>query len=76
MAMMIRGTGTALFSLSALVAARSAFAAGSAEAAPGVHRPEWVIWAALAAMIFLLILAIALQGRGLKKGGKGGHPYL
>ena len=60
---------------SALALPRLSFA-GSAEAAPGVHRPEWVIWSALAALMLLLIVIIVFQGKGLRKGGKGGHPYL
>ena len=63
------------FLTAALVLPTSALA-GSAEAAPGVHRPEWIIWAALAALMLLLIVVIAMQGKGLRKGGKGGHPYL
>ena len=51
--------------------------AGSAEAAPGVHRPDWVIWAVLGALLLVLFLVLfATQGgwRG-KRGGKIEPPY-
>lgn len=64
------------FAAAVLLVLPRAALAGGAEAAPGVHRPEWVIWAALGTLMLLLIAGIALSGKGLKKGGKGGHPYL
>ena len=76
MPMTIRWLRAGLFAILALILPKLALAAGSAEAAPGAHRPEWVIWAALASLILLLIVIIAFQGKGLRKGGKGGHPYL
>jgi len=51
--------------------------AGSAEAAPGTHRPDWVIWALLGALLLVLFLILfATQGgwRG-KRGGKIEPPY-
>ena len=61
----------------ALFLARSSFA-GNAEAAPGAHRPEWVIWAALGAlMLLLLVIILAMNWPGRRKGGgKTGLPYL
>lgn len=52
--------------------------AGSAEAAPGAHRPDWVIWAALATLMLVLLgVIIAVQWPGRPKGGsKTGLPYL
>lgn len=64
------------FASAVLLLLSRAALAGSAEALPGVRRPEWVIWAALGTLILLLIGGIVLSGKGLKKGGKGGHPYL
>jgi hypothetical protein len=73
--MNIRWLSAVVFAASALVLPQISLA-GSAELAPGAHRPEWIIWAALASLMLLLIVIIALQGKGLRKGGKGGHPYL
>jgi hypothetical protein len=50
--------------------------AGTAEAAPGVHRPDWVIGAALAVLLVILLLIVMSQGRLGRKGRGGGHPYL
>jgi hypothetical protein len=75
MPMNIRWLSAVPSAILALVLPKFALA-GSAEAAPGVHRPEWVIWAALGALMLLLIVVISMQGKGLRKGGKGGHPYL
>ena len=70
---------TAMRAIAIALAARgAAFAAGAAEAAPGAHRPDWVIWAALAAlMLFLLGIIAAVNWPGRRKGGsKTGLPYL
>ena len=73
--MNIRWLRAGLFAILAFVLPKLALA-GSAEAAPGAHRPEWVIWVALASLMLVLIVIVAFQGKGLRKGGKGGHPYL
>ena len=50
---------------------------GSAEAAPGVNRPEWILWGALGAVLLLLaLIVIGVQGgRGGKRGRKITPPY-
>ena len=73
--MNIRRVSSLLFAASALILPGISFA-GSAELAPGAHRPEWIIWSALASLMLILFVIIVLQGKGLRKGGKGGHPYL
>jgi hypothetical protein len=50
--------------------------AGTAEAAPGAHRPDWVIGAALGVLLVILLLIVLSQGRLGRKGRGGGHPYL
>jgi hypothetical protein len=75
--MTIQRFGSAFILAATLALARSSFA-GNAEAAPGAHRPEWVIWAALAALMLLLlgIIAAANWPGRRKGGGKTGLPYL
>ena len=75
--MIIQRLRAVIFAASALVLPRWAFA-GNAGAAPGVHRPEWVIWSALGTlMLLLLVIILAMNWPGRRKGGgKTGLPYL
>jgi hypothetical protein len=71
--MIMRRTLSAAF----LVFFAPASFAGSAEAAPGVHRPDWVIWAVLGSLLLVLFLVLfATQGGWRdKRGGKIEPPY-
>lgn len=58
----------ALVVFAPLIAAPLAFA-GEAQAAPGVERPDWVIWAVLGGiLLFLVVLLLATQGGWRGKG--------
>jgi hypothetical protein len=58
----------------------AAHAAAGVEAAPGAHRPDWVIWAALGGMMILLVLVILgtqgdWRGKGRDKKDRLKPPY-
>jgi hypothetical protein len=76
--MNIQRMKSAVFAASALVLPELTSAAGSADAAPGARRPEWVIWAALGTLMLLLLCVIAaMTWSGRRKGGgKTGLPYV
>lgn len=72
---LVRALRAAVGAAALSLVARPVFA-GTAEAAPGANRPDWVIWAVLGAILLVLFFVlIGTQGGWRGKRGKPEPPY-